>query len=183
MSEFGDFRKPRSATASNIEETILEVPGGRTQRASSVLHASGHENHGSTRKLSNPFNWRFRKHRKSQDYSTTSLAAAQKSNTVSVARPVYTQDHFDTGFDMQGREKFNFKEKARKCFTCDCSVRCWKDFLYRFLPFINIMRNYSIRDDLPGDVIAGLTVGIMNIPQGKSKLKVVILRVSQHSCC
>lgn len=168
MSEFNrDFRKQRSATASNIDETILEVPGGRTQRASSVLQANQEGHHGSSRRLSNPFNWRFRKQRKSQDYSTTSLAVAQNTNSVNVARPVYTQQHFDTGFDMQGQESFNFKKRVKKCFTCDCSKACMKSFLYRFLPFINIMKNYTVREDLPGDVIAGLTVGIMNIPQGE----------------
>ncbi|KAF6037947.1 SLC26A2 [Bugula neritina] len=165
MSEFKDIRKPRSATASNIDETIMEIPGGRTYRDRSTSVMQTTDTHGSTRKLFNPFNWRFGK-RKSQDYSTTSLAVAQKSNTVNVARPVYTQEHFDTGFDMQGQEDFNFKEKVRKCFTCDCSKKCWKDFMYKTLPFINIMKNYSPREDLPGDVIAGLTVGIMNIPQG-----------------
>ena len=169
MSEFGDFRKPRSATASNIDETIFEVPGGRTQRASSVLHApmTNRDTHGSTRKLSNPFNWRFRKQRKSQDFSTTSLAVAQKSNTVNVTRPIWPQDRFDSAFARQGQEDFNLKEKVTKCFTCDCSKKCWKDFLFRFLPFINIMKNYSPREDLTGDIIAGLTVGIMNIPQGR----------------
>ncbi|XP_067927972.1 prestin-like isoform X2 [Watersipora subatra] len=171
MSEFGDFRtKPRSATASNIEETILEIPGGRTERASSVLHppnhASHHDTHGSTRKLSNPFNWRFRKHRKSQDFSTTSLAVAQKNNTVSVARPVYNQHQFDSGFARREQEEFDFKGKMKKCFTCDCSKTCWKDFLYKFFPFVTIMGNYSLSDDLTGDIVAGLTVGIMNIPQG-----------------
>ena len=29
------------------------------------------------------------------------------------------------------------------------------------------MKNYNIRQDLMGDIIAGLTVGIMHIPQGK----------------
>lgn len=169
MSETGflEPRKQRSATASNVEETIFEgIPDGRTNRANSVMHSNDH--HGSSRRLStNPFNWRLRKQRKSQDFSTNSLAVAQKSNTVNIARPIYTQDKFDEGFDERGPEKFDFKAKARKCFTCDCSKACWKDFLYKFFPFIGIMKNYSVREDLQGDIVAGLTVGIMNIPQGK----------------
>ena len=34
-------------------------------------------------------------------------------------------------------------------------------------PFIAILRNYSVRNDLMSDVMAGLIVGIMHIPQGK----------------
>ena len=168
MSETGEFpqRKQRSATASNVEETIFEIPGGRTERANSVMH-HGNDHHGSSRRLSmNPFNWKLRNKRKSQDFSTNSLAVAQKSNTVHIARPIYTQDKFDEGYDEQGPEKFDFKAKARKCFTCDCSIACWKDFFYRLFPFIGIMKNYSPREDLQGDIVAGLTVGIMNIPQG-----------------
>lgn len=166
MADFGDFRKPRSLTASNIDETIFEIPEGRTQRASSVLQAPDPETHGSSRRLSNPFTWKFRKPSKAQGYSTTSLAVAQKSNTVSVARPVFTQEKFDDGFEKREPEDFDFKGKIRKCFTCDCSKKCWKDFAYRLFPFITIMSSYSPREDLSGDVIAGLTVGIMNIPQG-----------------
>ena len=34
-------------------------------------------------------------------------------------------------------------------------------------PFINILGGYSVRNDLLSDVMAGLIVGIMHIPQGK----------------
>ena len=29
------------------------------------------------------------------------------------------------------------------------------------------MKNYNVKSDLPTDIVAGLTVGIMHIPQGK----------------
>lgn len=161
-------RKPRSATTSNLDDVIPEGREyeGHGRRTSFI--APGTEGSGTPgRRSSNPFTWRFRKNRKSQDFSTTSLANAQKNNTVNVYRPVYTQKHFDTGFDMQEKE-FDFKAKVKKCFTCDCSKVCWKKTIVGMLPFIGIMKNYSPRDDITGDIIAGLTVGIMNIPQGKS---------------
>ncbi|ESO96302.1 hypothetical protein LOTGIDRAFT_67754, partial [Lottia gigantea] len=33
-------------------------------------------------------------------------------------------------------------------------------------PFLSLLKGYSIRNDFPADIIAGLTVGIMHIPQG-----------------
>jgi len=157
-----DFRKPRSATASNIDEAIPEIPGGRR------MSHQARDKHGGSRRLSNPFNWRMRTKRQSADLSTMSLANAQKSNTVTVARPIYTQQHFDIGFGQKEHEGLNIKQRMKKCLTCECSAKCWKQFLYRLFPFISIMKNYSPREDLVGDIIAGMTVGIMNIPQGEN---------------
>ena len=38
--------------------------------------------------------------------------------------------------------------------------------MFNLFPFLTIMKDYNIRTDLSGDIIAGLTVGIMHIPQG-----------------
>lgn len=35
------------------------------------------------------------------------------------------------------------------------------------------MKDYNIRKDLSGDIISGLTVGIMHIPQGKLNVELV----------
>ena len=49
---------------------------------------------------------------------------------------------------------------------CACSVQCTKSFFFGILPFIRIMKDYNIKTDLVSDILAGLTVGIMQIPQG-----------------
>lgn len=51
---------------------------------------------------------------------------------------------------------------AGKCCTRDKL----KSTLHSNFPFINVIRRYKILQDLPSDIIAGLTVGIMQIPQG-----------------
>ncbi|ELU06319.1 hypothetical protein CAPTEDRAFT_122476 [Capitella teleta] len=43
---------------------------------------------------------------------------------------------------------------------------CFGRFLLSYLPFIEIMKKYNIKRDVLPDVVAGLTVGIMQIPQG-----------------
>lgn len=171
MSEMGQFRKPRSATTSNLDDPVNKGHGV-PERRTSFLESEGANGAGTHRKSSNPFTWRFRGHkRKSTDFSTTSLAQAQKTNMVNNTRPVFTQGKFDEGFGMAEEDDgFDLKARVRKCVTCECSKKCWKEKLYQYLPFIAIMKAYSPRDDLFGDIIAGLTVGIMNIPQGKSSL-------------
>ncbi|BFZ10678.1 hypothetical protein BsWGS_13717 [Bradybaena similaris] len=59
------------------------------------------------------------------------------------------------------------REKLGNTFSCcACTGRCWCAALKKFFPFVTIMKDYSLGYDLPCDVIAGLTVGIMYIPQG-----------------
>lgn len=36
-----------------------------------------------------------------------------------------------------------------------------------FIPILEWLPNYNIKQNLHGDIIAGLTVGIMHVPQGK----------------
>jgi len=89
---------------------------------------------------------------------------------VKVDRPVYTQ--------LQFRERYNFttedrsknvsqqlREAVRK--KCMPSGPCLKRSLLSWFPFIGIMSHYSLRHDIFNDIIAGLTVGIMHIPQGQ----------------
>jgi len=89
---------------------------------------------------------------------------------VKVNRPVYTQLEFN--------EKYNFKTEDRSknvsqrlCDLlykqCSPSSTCVKKSLLSVFPFIGIMRQYNLRQDLFSDIISGLTVGIMHIPQGQ----------------
>nr|XP_022321583.1 solute carrier family 26 member 10-like isoform X1 [Crassostrea virginica]XP_022321584.1 solute carrier family 26 member 10-like isoform X1 [Crassostrea virginica]XP_022321585.1 solute carrier family 26 member 10-like isoform X1 [Crassostrea virginica] len=54
------------------------------------------------------------------------------------------------------------KKTAGKLVSCSNKRKC----LEKVLPFLRIYRKYKIRTDLPNDVIAGFTVGIMQLPQG-----------------
>lgn len=93
--------------------------------------------------------------------------------TFSIERSVYNQEELDEDYDggprklKSPREKLAlFRERNR------CSPSCTKNFIFSFFPFIDIMKKYRLKRDLLPDIIAGLTVGIMQIPQGK-----------YHQCC
>jgi len=49
----------------------------------------------------------------------------------------------------------------------ECSVECTRSFCTELFPFYGFMKKYKIRKYLLADFIAGLTVGIIHIPQGK----------------
>lgn len=86
---------------------------------------------------------------------------------VVIERPIYSQDDFDEGFEGGKRPERNMRTWAKgKAKKAECSCSCVGRSLKEFLPFLGIMGEYNIRSDLLADVIAGLTVGIMHIPQG-----------------
>ncbi|XP_062585097.1 prestin-like [Saccostrea cucullata] len=99
--------------------------------------------------------------------SRESLLEPNGQAKVVVERPVFSQQKFDEGFSPGSRPQTTFKESLLKsCKKCQCSKDCFLSFLYRIFPFIGIMKDYNIRTDLTGDIVSGLTVGIMHIPQG-----------------
>jgi len=60
-------------------------------------------------------------------------------------------------------------EYAKTCLTKNKLKSC----LHSNFPFINGLKNYQILKDLPCDVVSGITVGIMQIPQGMSYILLV----------
>ncbi|XP_064632130.1 prestin-like isoform X3 [Lineus longissimus] len=107
-----------------------------------------------------------------QNSITSSLAETPRHrgsrvpSILIVNRPVYSQQYFDQGFQPQRPQKKTIKERFKeKKENCTCSLQCIKTFLFRFLPFLDIMSKYEVREDAVSDLLSGLTVGIMQIPQ------------------
>ncbi|XP_023932100.1 sulfate transporter-like isoform X2 [Lingula anatina] len=100
--------------------------------------------------------------------SCSSLMYTATPGTLKVERPVYNQVDFDSGFEPSNRPKKPVKEHVRTFFSknCICSKEKTKEFFLHLFPCINIMRNYQFPGWLIGDMVAGLTVGIMHLPQG-----------------
>ncbi|GFR60242.1 sulfate transporter-like [Elysia marginata] len=86
---------------------------------------------------------------------------------VVIERPIYTQSDFDEGFEGGKRPERSVRTWAQgKAKKAECSCSCVGRFFKQFLPFLGIMSEYNVKNDFLADVIAGLTVGIMHIPQG-----------------
>ncbi len=90
---------------------------------------------------------------------------------VVIHRPVYNQRDFEEkcGPEIHRDRTPRTKAKNWASKNVECSSGCLKNVLLGLFPFIRIMKAYSLKDDLPSDIIAGLTVGIMQIPQGMYK--------------
>ena len=95
-----------------------------------------------------------------------------KHTNVVVDRPIYTQTLFDEGHDLVPRHRKTIRDQVHKKVTQDCEVTptCVKDSILARLPFFRIMKKYNVKEMLLADIISGLTVGIMHIPQGKPHL-------------
>ena len=85
-----------------------------------------------------------------------------------VDRPVFSQHQFDVGFEAKSRYRPSVKKTIKKSASkCECSKGCVGQFMYDLFPMFGIMKKYKIKEYLSGDIISGLTVGIMHIPQGQ----------------
>ena len=86
---------------------------------------------------------------------------------VKITRPAYTQQKFDEGHKTSARRKKTVKHRLKELgHRFRCSGSCAKNVALKHFPFVNVLRGYDVKGDLLSDLIAGLTVGIMHIPQG-----------------
>ncbi|KAL5011789.1 hypothetical protein ScPMuIL_010340 [Solemya velum] len=65
-------------------------------------------------------------------------------------------------------EQTSLKSKCMRQFqkSCNCSPECLSEFMYGMVPLFRALKSYNWKTSLVGDVIAGLTVGVMILPQG-----------------
>lgn len=91
-------------------------------------------------------------------------------STIEINRPPYTRSLFDIYGSYNKPEK-TIREKVKEKLKDLCTVnsQCCLAKILNFLPFIRILSTYTL-SDFPSDIASGLTVGIMHIPQGRSKM-------------
>ncbi|CAF0756722.1 unnamed protein product [Didymodactylos carnosus] len=109
------------------------------------------------------------------DYLSNNLVDEQQHSLRSngillVERPIITQKSFNevfipTTYDDQTPVILfkRFKHSLRE--NCVPSVRCGKSYINTLFPFLSWIRRYE-RGWLPADILCGLTIAIMQIPQG-----------------
>lgn len=99
-----------------------------------------------------------------------SFSQDRSEKSYQVNRPVYTQQEFDEAHGGHSTRR-SFTQKACDLFRASrsgakCDRYCLKDFFFTYLPVLSIMGHYKVRSWLLNDIISGITVGIMHIPQG-----------------
>ncbi|KAG2468682.1 S26A2 protein, partial [Polypterus senegalus] len=87
------------------------------------------------------------------------------SASVAVYRSLYTEDHFRQVYGSPGEPASGeLRERIRG--RCKCSRQAYARVIRARVPVLDWLPRYRLRRWLLGDAIAGLTVGIVHIPQG-----------------
>ncbi|KAK3606365.1 hypothetical protein CHS0354_042001 [Potamilus streckersoni] len=99
---------------------------------------------------------------------TDSSALVQNGKLLSSNQdPPTTEEKFRNDF-LLPEENTSLREvfcdQFKKC--CLCSKERCNRIIDKILPCYKVLRKYKVKEDLPNDIICGLTVGIMQLPQG-----------------
>uniref|UniRef100_A0A8C5R141 Solute carrier family 26 member 5 n=1 Tax=Leptobrachium leishanense TaxID=445787 RepID=A0A8C5R141_9ANUR len=81
-----------------------------------------------------------------------------------VDRPIYTQEFLQEQLHLRKNESQSVCKKIAH--SCRCTVKKAKSQLYSFLPILKWLPRYPVKEYLLGDIISGLSTGVMQLPQG-----------------
>ncbi|XP_015208044.1 prestin isoform X2 [Lepisosteus oculatus] len=82
-----------------------------------------------------------------------------------VERPVYNEEYIGTQLlHRKEKQPKTIKEKLTEEFRC--SSRKAKSLIFSFLPILTWLPSYPVKQYLFGDIVSGLSTGVMQLPQG-----------------
>ncbi|XP_044136099.1 prestin [Bufo gargarizans] len=81
-----------------------------------------------------------------------------------VDRPIYTQEYLQEHLHLRKKEPTSFLHKVGQ--SCRCTAKKAKSQLCSFLPILKWLPRYPVKEYLIGDVVSGLSTGVMQLPQG-----------------
>uniref|UniRef100_A0A4W4GQW2 SLC26A/SulP transporter domain-containing protein n=1 Tax=Electrophorus electricus TaxID=8005 RepID=A0A4W4GQW2_ELEEL len=88
------------------------------------------------------------------------------SASVAVYRNIYTEDRFRQAFGADDRPSAGEALRDQLAKRCRCSQVACLHLLNERVPVLKWLPKYKLRKWILGDIVAGLTVGIVHIPQG-----------------
>ncbi|XP_021369021.1 solute carrier family 26 member 10-like isoform X2 [Mizuhopecten yessoensis] len=91
------------------------------------------------------------------------LLLVNSEKRIDVTRFLHTQKQIR---DTYGKEKVivSWKDRLREKFKCS-GTTCLRTFL-SYIPFINVIRTYKLREYILGDILSGITAACLHFPQG-----------------
>uniref|UniRef100_UPI00398E7D9C prestin isoform X2 n=1 Tax=Pristiophorus japonicus TaxID=55135 RepID=UPI00398E7D9C len=93
------------------------------------------------------------------DVSETSGAPSYNVN-----RPVFNQESFQSYLHKREKPKTPRREKLLQYFRC--STKKAKSIIISFVPILGWLPKYPVKKYLLGDIVSGLSTGVMQLPQG-----------------
>ena len=89
-------------------------------------------------------------------------------NHIQIERPFYNQNTFSQRYSFRKLKirspVYGTKNYLKKNYAC--SKSCLKRYLTRRLPILSWGRKYNFKENFFKDLIGGLTIGVVQIPQG-----------------
>ncbi|NXA75387.1 S26A5 protein, partial [Thryothorus ludovicianus] len=91
-------------------------------------------------------------------------ACPEPAQRYCVQRPIYNQELLQGQLHRRQRTPQTLGQKIAQ--SCRISPKKAKSRLYSFLPILKWLRHYPVKQYLLGDLISGISTGIMQLPQG-----------------
>ncbi|XP_018415927.1 PREDICTED: prestin [Nanorana parkeri] len=81
-----------------------------------------------------------------------------------VERPIFTQEYLQEHLHPRKKEPVSILKKISQ--SCRCTAKKAKSQLFSFLPILKWLPRYPVKEYLMGDIVSGLSTGVMQLPQG-----------------
>nr|XP_013799751.1 PREDICTED: prestin isoform X5 [Apteryx mantelli mantelli] len=91
-------------------------------------------------------------------------ACLEQTQKYHVKRPIYNQELLQGQLRRRERTPQTFRQRIAH--SCRCSSKKAKSHLYSFLPILKWLPRYPVKEYLLGDIISGISTGVMQLPQG-----------------
>ncbi|XP_069484171.1 prestin [Ambystoma mexicanum] len=87
-----------------------------------------------------------------------------ETDTYCVRRPVYNLELLQEQLHVKEKKVLPISERIKH--SCRCSSKKAKSHLFSFLPILKWLPRYPVREYILGDIVSGLSTGVMQLPQG-----------------
>ncbi|KAM6146411.1 LOW QUALITY PROTEIN: prestin [Phoenicopterus ruber ruber] len=102
--------------------------------------------------------------RSTMEHAQEHEACLEQTQRYCVERPIYNQELLQGQLHRREREPQTLRQKI--AYSCRCSSKKAKSHLYSFLPILKWLPCYPVKEYLLGDIISGISTGVMQLPQG-----------------
>ncbi|KAJ1161846.1 hypothetical protein NDU88_002327 [Pleurodeles waltl] len=89
---------------------------------------------------------------------------ADQTNSYCVRRPIYNLEILQEQLHVKEKKVTPITERLKH--YCRCSSKKAKSHLYSFLPILKWLPRYPVKEYILGDIVSGLSTGVMQLPQG-----------------
>ncbi|XP_027743978.1 prestin isoform X5 [Empidonax traillii] len=102
--------------------------------------------------------------RSAMEHAQEHEACPERTQRYCVERPIYNQEFLQGQLHRRQRTPQTLGQKIAH--SCRCTSKKAKSHLYSFLPILKWLPRYPVKEYLLGDIISGISTGVMQLPQG-----------------